>query len=199
MKDQFVHLEPNIPQELALSDVSGRPEGFDVIYPTTDGRILKVTHKLAVQINELELKAGEAFMICKDRGHAMGSVSYRVWLPPKTEQARAAVEAPEVERQLAASLEIVKGRKKPKPAAPELKATGTDGPAALRASLPIRTQHPGRIPMNVAFSEVLAFVTNTLKEHGEQWNDQAKQDACCTLLIAAQKAGYLEVWERPNA
>jgi hypothetical protein len=202
-KTVFVALVPNVPQELALSDVSGIPEAYEVSYQTTDGRTLKVPHKVAVTINELDLKPGESFCICRDKT-GMGSVTYRVWLPPKTEQGRAAAEAPALEQQLATSLEIVKGRKKPKRAAPEPqprlfdRGTGTDGPAALPVTLPTRVHHPGRIPMNVAVSEIVEFVTKTLNATGEQWNDQAKQDLCSTVFIAAQKAGYLEVWERRN-
>jgi len=56
------------------------------------------------------------------------------------------------------------------------------------------------IPYNVAFREVLQFVTDGLKQAGEQWTDQARQDAVSTILIAAAKQGLLSLWERnPNA
>jgi hypothetical protein len=65
-------------------------------------------------------------------------------------------------------------------------------PEALTAQV----RASGPIPMDVAFREVVAFVTSELKAAGEQWTDQAKQDAISTVLIAAAKKGWLKVWER---
>lgn len=63
--------------------------------------------------------------------------------------------------------------------------------AAVRRGPPIQ-----RIPMDQAFIEITAFVTRGLQAAGEQWTDQAKQDMISTIVIAAQKQGLLEVWER---
>ena len=56
-----------------------------------------------------------------------------------------------------------------------------------------------RIPLDVAFREILAFVKEGLEASGEQWNDRARQKIVCTILIAAAKAGWLTVWERSDA
>ena len=71
------------------------------------------------------------------------------------------------------------------------KGTGTFGPTPLPHAL--RTS---RIPYNVAFREVLGFVTQGLKDAGEQWTDQARQDMISTVLISASNNGLLSVWER---
>jgi hypothetical protein len=55
---------------------------------------------------------------------------------------------------------------------------------------------PPRIPYNVAFREVLSFVTAELKQTGEQWSDQARQDMISTVLISASNSGLLSLWER---
>lgn len=55
---------------------------------------------------------------------------------------------------------------------------------------------PIQLPYNVAFGEVLNFVTAELKAQGTAWNDQAVQDAVCTILIAASKQKLLVLWER---
>ena len=55
---------------------------------------------------------------------------------------------------------------------------------------------PEAVPFNVAFVEVTRFVVDGLKEVGEQWNDQAKQDAICSVLISASRQGLLTLWER---
>jgi len=79
--------------------------------------------------------------------------------------------------------------------------TGTHGPAPQRAPRPVRaaaTTLPGRVPYNVAFREVVQFVSAGLKDTGEQWSDQARQDLVSTVLISAAKAGLLCLWERPQ-
>jgi hypothetical protein len=48
----------------------------------------------------------------------------------------------------------------------------------------------------VAFREVLEFVTGELKQAGEQWTDQARQDMVSTVLISASNNGLLSLWER---
>jgi hypothetical protein len=72
---------------------------------------------------------------------------------------------------------------------------GTNGAmrpyAAIAISIP-----PLKVPFNRAFTEVVQIVQNGLKETGEQWSDQARQDAVSTILIAATKEGWIGPWER---
>jgi hypothetical protein len=81
-----------------------------------------------------------------------------------------------------------------------LKPTGTDGPARevqpliQMPKLAARTASGasgGRVPYLDAFRHATEGVTRVLHDLGEQWNDQAKQDAVCTLLIAAAKGGHI--------
>jgi len=75
------------------------------------------------------------------------------------------------------------------------RGNGTYGPAPVIAPRPATA--PARpIPWNLAFREVLAFVTTELKDAGEQWTDQAKQDMVSTVLISASNSGLLSLWER---
>jgi hypothetical protein len=224
-----VHFIPNKPEELRLTTSEGTLDGRQVTWILADGRRLTVSLDIAAQINMLELQPGESFFICKDRkpggGLGLGVTSFRVWLSPETEQARARQEDEALERTLARSIENVRRNEPPaltpkparKPArkphqqatAPVLidcRGTGTDGPAplphvAIPVSLPDKPQRPTRptVPYDVAFAEVTAFVTSGLKQAGEQWNDEAKQGMISTILIAAAKQGLLSLWERPNA
>ena len=73
--------------------------------------------------------------------------------------------------------------------------TGTYGPVP-QVALAGRKTRPEAVPFNVAFVEVTRFVVDGLKEVGEQWNDQAKQDAICSVLISASRQGLLTLWER---
>jgi hypothetical protein len=54
----------------------------------------------------------------------------------------------------------------------------------------------GPIPWNIAFREVLQFVTAELKAAGEQWSDQSRQDIASTILISAAKSKLIGIWER---
>ena len=60
----------------------------------------------------------------------------------------------------------------------------------------IQTARPQRIPYNVAFREIVQFVITELKQSGEQWSDQARQDLVSTVLIGASRQNLLDVWER---
>lgn len=205
-----VHLSPNIPLQLALADPSGVPEDFRVHFPTSDGRTLTLPRQVAVELNRLDLRPGEPFCICKDWTGPGNPVTWRVWLPAESEVSRAnqeaAAESSDLEAQLAASVEIVtSGRRKPakRDEQPRLfdqgKGTGTYGPmpaTALPQLSPAQARAAGAIPYNVAFKEVTQFITKALNDLKEQWTDQAKQDAICTILISAQKQGLLKVWER---
>jgi hypothetical protein len=55
-----------------------------------------------------------------------------------------------------------------------------------------------RIPMNVAFREVLDFVTTGLEESGQEWSDSAIQGVVSTLLAQAGRDGLLGLWERSS-
>ena len=194
-----VHFEPNKPQTLALQDPSSEHFGeYQITYTVTDGRFLKVSKIVAAKINELDLQPGETFGICKqmvfNEQRRRLTPSWTVWLTPESEKARA-----QQEIQPPMTLADVKRSKvrSIRKAAPEQasvpfdKGTGTFGPTPLPHAL--RTS---RIPYNVAFREVLGFVTQGLKDAGEQWTDQARQDMISTVLISASNNGLLSVWER---
>ena len=85
-----------------------------------------------------------------------------------------------------------------RPDQPELFGTGTTGPAPKPAAVLAGAQRDrrGRIPMNVAFQEIVNFVTRILKESGEQWDAGARQDFVSTVFIAAQREHLLGPWER---
>jgi hypothetical protein len=195
-----IHFKPNEPQTLALQEPRAEQFGeYQITYTLTDGRLLKVSKLVAATINELDLQPGETFGMCKqmvfNEQRKRLTPSWTVWLTPESEKARA-----QQETKPPMTLADVKRPGKVRSirkAAPEQssipfdRGTGTFGPAALPQSL-----RPPRIPFNVAFREVLGFTTKELKDAGEQWNDQAKQDLICTVLISASNSGLLSLWER---
>ena len=195
-----VHFKPNEPQTLALQEPRAEQFGeYEITYTLTDGRSLKVSKAVAAKINELDLQPGETFKICKQIVHneqrRRDSFDWTIWLSPETEHARALQEMQppmtlaDVKRP--GKVRSIRKTAPEQASIPFDKGTGTFGPAPLPHSL-----RPPRIPYNVAFREVLGFTTKELKDAGEQWNDQAKQDLICTVLISASNSGLLSLWER---
>ena len=214
-----VQIVLNVPQILALQDPAGvyNPTMEEVSYPCTDGRILTLDTRSAERLNALFLRPDETFGLCRRWEQVKGSIPrFDFWLTPASEQARAAEESGNPEPQRPASIATaqpspespapipqrrqrratVQAMPVPQPTEqPQLwdqRGNGTYGPAPRPAIHP----GPGRIPMNVAFREVVQFVTLELKQSGEQWSDQSRQDLVSTIIISAGRQGLLDVWER---
>lgn len=217
---ELISFRPNEPQELTLEasiEPLQLPSGAGWLYTLNDGRLLHLAGSQADSLRALALGQGESFRICFHQQKG-GIGSWTLWLSPETEKGRAAVEmATEDEslgRQLQASLALVgrrNGDSSPSrsvvTAIPALTPTGTEGAAipapsrkpAIAAVAGSRSGKPGAIPLNVAFREIVAFVVAELNASGEQWSENSRQDLVSTLLIAAQKANLLCVWEREAA
>ena len=215
-----VSFAPNIPQQLSLREVEGQlltgRFADQVYFQLSDGRGMVLDSETAAKLNLLELRPGEAFSISKQwDGNPKHPAEFTVWLTPQAERARAAAERDQfsgmdLEDQLQASIDALKARAIPRkqptperrqPEAIAPRGTGTHGPVPQTAPAPILAAAPpsrsaGKIPYNIACREIVSFVTAELKASGEQWNDQAKQDLVSTFIIAASKAGMLQVWER---
>lgn len=206
----IVEFALNAPQTLALSHCeayafSDRFNNSRVRYNLTDGNVLFVDLPTSNRIRDLKLQAGETFVIVKRRDGRRNV--WAVWLTPELEKARAAQEKPAIEAELRcasfpASIPAVSfpGRKgvvlpMPDPK-PEVGGTGTYG-AAPRLAAGVRV--PEKIPVDVAFREIVRFVNEGLEQSGEVWNDKARQAIVSTVLIAADKLGWLTTWERPAA
>jgi len=199
----FLNFVPNETQELTLDRATEPfklPNGAGCLYTSSTGQLFHLAGPQAESLAILKIQAGESFRICL-HDQKRGEIPFwSVWLSPSTEKARAAAETSELEEQLSRSLELVKDRA-------ALRPTGTDA-----ASLPAVSRKPaiaavaagsrrgaGSIPLNVAFREVVRFVCAELNASGEQWSENSRQDMISTVLIAAQKANLLGVWEREAA
>ena len=197
-----VHFKPNEPQTLALVEPRSEQFGdYEITYTLTDGRLLKVSKQLAAKINELDLQPGETFGICKqmvyNEQRKRDTPSWTVWLTPESEKARAKQETrspmtlADVKRPKIRSIRKTATAPSQQTALTFDRGTGTYGAVPLPQSL-----RPPRLPFNQAFTEILQFVATGLKEQGEQWNDESKQDMVSTVFIAAANAGLLSLWER---
>ena len=214
-----IHFIPNEPQLLSLKDPSGTLDGFNVIYETSDGRLLSLPRPAAVKLGEVDPQPGEEISITKIQD-GKAPAEWVVCLTARSEQERARREEREAEElalrtrrnlegQLTDSLSLRRNvakpnallevpRKGPQRAATptgEEKGTGTYGPVPQVAHGRGKTQID-RIPFNLAFREVVSFVTKELDASGEQWSEQSRQDLVATVLIAGSKAGWIAPWER---
>ena len=73
----------------------------------------------------------------------------------------------------------------------DIERPGEPGTSAPR---PVST----KVPYNVAFGEILDFMSEGLKSRNEQWTDQARQNFVSTVLIGCQREGWIAMWERPH-
>ena len=81
----------NEPQILALADPQGEydPDQEQVEYPTADGRTLILETSAAARLNQLFLRPGESFGICRQWEQTKkGTIPrFDFWLTPASEQA----------------------------------------------------------------------------------------------------------------
>jgi hypothetical protein len=211
----ILEFQTNTPQVLALASSQRYPlrnKGF--FFEAQGDTWFFLDTAAAESFAALKLEPGETFGICR-RTSGAAKPYWDIWLTPETEQRRASKEIEEETGEdltplLVASIREVERKKRreakqtvlpmPPPAAQEaLQPTGTDGPAPIPLAACGKRNLPPRLPYNVAFQEVLAFVTAGLRQAGEQWNDQAKQDLVSTVIITASKQGWLTLWEREVA
>ena len=195
---QYVHFTMGEPLTLSLASTEAEMDrdGWRWNYPTTEGKILSVSREIAARINLLELKPNQPFCIEKVFvGPKEPGPSWRVWLPINKP-----VDVPppsdDLEKQLAASIELVQARKPVRrhvQASPDQerfpgmhRGNGTYG----RAPQPVpQLATCGPIPYAIALDQITGVVLETLKKHGEQWESGAKQDLVSTLLIQAARDG----------
>jgi len=94
------------------------------------------------------------------------------------------------------------GARTPAPAAtpimtqPSNNGNGSKGNGKGHAGAAAPPPPPLKIPLNLAVAEAVRMVVQALKESGEQWSDAARQDLVSTVLIAAQKEGWIAPWQR---
>jgi hypothetical protein len=55
---------------------------------------------------------------------------------------------------------------------------------------------PTKIPMDEAVVDAVRIVRRAMEITGEQWSDGARQGLVSTILIGAERQGWLAVWKR---
>ena len=83
-----------------------------VVYQLQSGQTMYLESDVAASVNQMEIQPGEKFFVCKYFVDAeKKQPAWNVWLAPETEKARAAKEAPEIERQLRESIDQAQARR----------------------------------------------------------------------------------------
>ena len=193
--NEIIRFQPNVPVEIALKYSTGKRVqgryGEQYFFSLVDGRAMYLDADVGERIHLQQFKPGERFTLVKQWNGQRGQ-------PVRWDINRTTPDDQIVAR-LEESIRAVPPRRPPQSqSAPpvETRGTGTYGPAPQpRPAIAAQTP-PSRIPYNVAFQEILQFVTAGLKQAGEQWNDEAKQGLVSTVLIQAARDGFLELWER---
>jgi hypothetical protein len=202
MKFELVQFLCNSPVEVSLLTLSPTPKegtsGLKYFYPLSDGHGMWADAELHRKIQLFEFN-GQPFFICKRRAHGKRRL-WDLWRGSVVGANEQAVEPKDgrLVLELARSLDRIEPKPAPQPIpirseAPQPLATGTYGPVAV-ATAPVK--NAGRIPLNVAVREIIAFTTDALKQTGQQWSENSVQDLVSTVVISATKAGYTTLWER---
>src|SRR4029434_1396991 len=192
------------------------------MFSTTDGRVMYVTPLTSARIKALQLAQGECFFICKrkngrltayevsrETGDRVEPSAPKRASPPapfKTKLPERAYYKPELspaaeatlEQQLKASLDMVNRRKAGEQGDGTLAvmAPPTPRPAVPVNGVPAKATAPVKIPMDRAVVDAVRMVQAAMKECNEQWSDQARQDLVSTILIGAQREGWIQCWKR---
>jgi hypothetical protein len=192
---RVLKFELNQPVTIALVTKMALPVkgrfGDQYLYACVDGSRFYASPSLHEKLCLFEVRPDESFAICKRKQGRR--VIWDLWLSPVSERQRAIEEQPVIDAELrkAPVIEIATQAEMEQ----VLEATGTESRRA-RVSLPRKPPLDNVIPFNVAFREVTAFVKQELADCKEQWNDEARQGAVSTIIIAAAQKGWLGPWER---
>lgn len=180
-----VEFQSEVPQQFTLRQ-DPVLFGKELVYLLADGRQLHLTWEQSASIRQMAIEPGEPFWICVRRGG-----HFDVWLDPTVEKLRAKREAPELEKQLQASLNLVESRKRDssrfKPS-PEISAGM--GPQPLPARTSKAPASKTAYSRQAVLGRIIRAVTQELAAAGERWDSGSVQDLCSTVYIAAAKDGF---------
>jgi hypothetical protein len=135
-----------------------------------------------------------------------GNLPERLYYAPATAQEPAPGPPSELERQLADSIDMVNRRKAGEQGDGTLAVMAPPAPRpAVQVAQPAVNGVPAKaaalvkIPMDRAVVDAVRMVQDAMKECNEQWSDQARQDLVSTILIGAQREGWIQCWTRGTA
>jgi hypothetical protein len=192
--------------------------GERAMYSLTDGRVMYVDSLGAARIKSLDVQPGEMFFVVKRKnGRLTDYVAFREgqeppapdqrWSAPASAKPKPAYKTPDLvasvaarnaaangeqpsdlERQLAQSIDMVERKKLEAKLNQHIDAPAANGNGTVKTP-------PTKIPMDRAVVDAVRMVQAAMRETGEQWSDEARQDLVSTVLIAAQREGWVTMWK----
>jgi hypothetical protein len=169
------------------------------MFTTVDDRVFFVAEKVAQKIHGLRLQPREPLDITKaevDWGNGRKGIEWKV-----AKVGFAPSEQPAIGEQpngtFVVPVQPGAGAVTPAPVtAASQQPSNSNGNGSKSSGNGHAATVPLKIPLNVAVAEAVRIVIQALKESGEQWSDAARQDLVSTVLIAAQREGWIAPWQR---
>lgn len=186
----------NVPQELHLKCVEGRPAesqfgGKQAMFTADEGVFYvseAVGRIIEDQLRKLNVIVGEAIDIVKaevDKGKGRKSIEwqvFRVGVNPG-EQTDGTFVVPKEKAAADGSAAATAPAASQPPS-----CTGNGNRPYNAAGIPAP---PVKTPLDEAVIDSVRMVQAAMRETGEQWSDQSRQDLVSTLLITMQREGWL--------
>ena len=191
------------------------------MFSTTDGRVMYVTPLTSARIAALKLSQGECFFICKRKNGRLTEyeVSRETSEPiepaaPKPPRPPAPFKTKLPRTRVLQARAFAGRRSHARGAAPGVDRHGqppqggragrrdarrhgaASGRGPRRSRARSKAAAPVKIPMDRAVVDAVRMVQAAMKECNEQWSDQARQDLVSTILIGAQREGWIQCWGR---
>lgn len=193
-----INFQPNKPEKVALKYRQGlnkthRTFGPYTHYGLTDGRTMDLPPSAAAMVTALKLEPSEPFTVEKVQqpgGKAEWRVS-KLDLQAELEQ-MAGVGVYGVRPAPARPFQV-RSIDDPPPIAPApsvQRGTGTYGPSPKPQIV------NGKIPIDVAFGEILDWLNRELDARNEVWDARTRQAMISTVLIGQGQGGRLAPWQR---
>jgi len=207
-----IKFQTNVPVECALKFAEGKlcDSQFgdpQYMFTTVDDRVFFVAEKVAQKIHGLRLQPREPFDITKaevDWGNGRKGIEWQVAKVGFAPGEMTGTTPPAIGEQpngtFVVPVQPGAGAVTPAPVTAITQAPSTNSSNGSKPnganSNGNAVPAPLKIPLNVAVAEAVRIVVQALKESGEQWSDAARQDLVSTVLIAAQREGWIAPWQR---
>jgi hypothetical protein len=205
-----IKFQTNIPVEVALKFTEGRlcDSQFgdpQYMFTTVDDRVFFVAEKVAQKIHGLRLQPREAFGITKaevDWGNGRKGIEWQVSKVGEPPEWNAIGQQPDGTFVVPCPGGAQPGAGVSAPApvtAASQQPSNSNGNGSKLSGNGHFAAAPLKIPLNVAVADAVRIVVQALKDSGEQWSDSSRQDLVSTVLITAQREGWIAPWQREAA
>ena len=197
-----IKFQTNISVEVALKFAEGKlcDSQFgdpQYMFTTVDDRVFFVAEKVAAKIHGLHLEPREPFDIVKaevDWGNGRKGIEWqvaKVGAPPEWDAI-----GQQPDGTFVVPIQPGAGAVTPAPVTAASQQPSNSNGNGSKSSGNGHATPPLKIPLNLAVADAVRIVVQALKDSGEQWSDSSRQDLVSTVLITAQREGWIAPWQR---